>query len=65
MTDNSKALKGLLVYLRLTSICTSTIISHDPLLRQSICRCIIHAGHQLSVEELRYLRTVRVTAAVY
>lgn len=28
-------------------------------------RSTIHAGHQLSAEEFRYLRTVRVTAAVY
>ena len=62
---NSKALKGLLVQLRIISICTDIIISRDPMRRQLICRYIIHAGHQLSVEELCYLRTVRVTAAVY
>jgi hypothetical protein len=28
-------------------------------------RYAIHAGHQLSVKEFRYLRTVRVTAVVY
>jgi len=51
--------------LRVTSICTGFIISRGPFRRQSICRFTIHAGHQLSVEEFRYLRTVRVTAAVY
>jgi len=27
-------------------------------------RYIIHAGHQLNAKEFRYLRTVRVTAAI-
>lgn len=36
-----------------------------PTQRQRGDRDIIDAGHQLCAKELRYLRTVRVTAAVY
>ncbi|KAJ3218530.1 hypothetical protein HK099_005017, partial [Clydaea vesicula] len=63
--STSKASKGLPVPLRVASICTDNIISHGPEKRQWGCRSTIHAGHHLSDEELRYLRTVRVTAAVY
>jgi hypothetical protein len=34
-------------------------------LRQCFCRCAFHAGRNLPDKELRYLRTVIVTAAVY
>jgi hypothetical protein len=34
-------------------------------LRQCFCRYAIHAGRNLPDKELRYLRTVIVTAAVY
>jgi len=60
----SKASKGLPVPLRVASICTDYIISHGPEKRQWECRSTIHAGHQLSADKLRYLRTVRVTAAI-
>ena len=45
-------------------IFTVTSISPDSLLRQCPTRYAIHAGRLLSAEELRYLRTVIVTAAI-
>jgi len=61
---NSKAAKGLLVHQRVTSICTDIIISLVSSRRQLKRRDIIDAGHKLHAEEFRYLRTVRVTAAI-
>ena len=61
----SKALRGLSVQLRVTSIFTGTSISPGPLLRQRSSRYAIRAGRYLSDKEFRYLRTVIVTAAVY
>ena len=61
----SKALRGLSVQLRVTSIFTGTSISPGPLLRQRGNRYAIRAGRYLSDKEFRYLRTVIVTAAVY
>ena len=61
----SKALRGLSVQLRVTSIFTGTSISPGLLSRQLPSRYAIRAGRYLSDKEFRYLRTVKVTAAVY
>ena len=65
MLNCSKALRGLSVQLRVTSIFTGTSISPGPLLRQRSSRYAIRAGQNLPDKEFRYLRTVIVTAAVY
>jgi hypothetical protein len=39
--------------------------SPGSLLRQCPTRCAFRAGRLLSAEELRYLRTVKVTAAIH
>ena len=65
VSSYSKGARGLSVFPRVGGIFTSTTISLDPLLRQLPSRYAIHAGHQLNAKEFRYLRTVRVTAAVY
>jgi len=46
-------------------IFTERSISLDRYRRQWRSRYIIHAGRNLPAKEFRYLRTVRVTAAVY
>ena len=46
-------------------IFTERSISLDAYRRQRKSRYIIHAGRNLPAKEFRYLRTVRVTAAVY
>jgi hypothetical protein len=51
--------------LRERGIFTTTTISPGHWLRQCFCRYAIHAGRNLPDKELRYLRTVIVTAAVY
>ena len=61
----SKALRGLSVQSRVTSIFTSTTISPSALSRQCPSRYAIRAGQNLPDKEFRYLRTVIVTAAVY
>lgn|GEM_PF-782459 len=61
----SKGPRGLSVPPRVTSIFTGTETSPGPPLRQWPSRYAIHAGHNLRDKELRYLRTVRVTAVVY
>src|SRR5690554_7125243 len=61
----SKALRGLSVLSRVTSIFTGTTISPGPLLRQCPSRCAFRADRNLPDKEFRYLRTVIVTAAVY
>jgi hypothetical protein len=61
----SKALRGLSVQLRVTSIFTGTSISPGLLSRQLPSRYAIRAGRYLSDKEFRYLRTVKVTAAVH
>ena len=61
----SKAPRGLFVPPRVTRICTGPAISPSPSLRQSSSRSAIHAGRNLPDKGLRYLRTVRVTAAVH
>ena len=59
----SKAARGLFVLLRVIRIFTETSISPGPPLRQRSGRYAIHAGRNLPDKGLRYLRTVRVTAA--
>jgi hypothetical protein len=46
-------------------IITASVISPSPLLRQCSSRYAIHARRNLPDKELRYHRTVIVTAAVY
>ena len=65
MPSYSKALRGLSVQSRVTSIFTSTTISPSALSRQCPSRYAIRAGQNLPDKEFRYLRTVIVTAAVY
>src|SRR5262245_46874309 len=61
----SKGSRGLSVLARVRGILTTTAISPGPSLRQCSSRYAIHAGRNLPDKELRYLRTVIVTAAVY
>jgi hypothetical protein len=61
----SKALRGLSVLSRVTSIFTGTTISPGPLSRQRPSRYAFRAGRNLPDKEFRYLRTVIVTAAVH
>ncbi len=65
MPSYSKAPRGLSVLLWVTGICTGVSISPSPPLRQCPSRYTIHAGRNLPDKELRYLRTVIVTAAVH
>ena len=65
MISYSKALRGLSVQSRVTSIFTSTTISPSALSRQCPSRYAIRAGRNLPDKEFRYLRTVIVTAAVH
>ena len=61
----SKGSRGLSVLVRLRGIFTSTTISPSPLLRQWGSRYAIRARRNLPDKELRYLRTVIVTAAIH
>jgi hypothetical protein len=61
----SKAPRGLFVLSWVTRIFTGTSISPSPLSRQCSSRYSFRAGRNLPDKEFRYLRTVRVTAAVY
>src|SRR5215204_3732218 len=61
----SKGSRGLSVLARERGIFTTTAVSPSLLLRQCSSRYAIHAGRNLPDKELRYLRTVIVTAAVY
>ena len=56
---------GLSVLLREGGIFTATSISPSLRLRQRPSRYAVHARRNLPDKELRYLRTVIVTAAVY
>jgi hypothetical protein len=60
----SKGPRGLSVLPRVGRILTTTAISPSPSLRQRLSRYAIHARRNLPDKELRYLRTVIVTAAV-
>src|SRR5436309_10113047 len=61
----SKGSRGLSVLIRVRGIFTTTAISPSRSWRQWSSRYAIHAGRNLPDKELRYLRTVIVTAAVY
>jgi hypothetical protein len=61
----SKGPRGLSVLLRVRGIFTASSISPSRLLRQCSSGYAIHARRNLPDKELRYLRTVIVTAAVY
>lgn len=61
----SKGAQGLSVLSRVDGIFTVTTISLSLSPRQRPNRYAIHAGRNLPDKGFRYLRTVRVTAAVY
>jgi hypothetical protein len=61
----SEGSRGLSVSVRVRGIFTSATISPGRWLRQCSSHYAIHAGRNLPDKELRYLRTVIVTAAVY
>ena len=61
----SKAPRGLSVLLRVTRIFTGATFSPSFSLRQFPSRYAFHAGRYLADKEFRYLRTVRVTAAIH
>ena len=61
----SKGSWGLFVQSRAGGIFTATTISPGSSSRQRSTRYTIRAGRNLPDKEFRYLRTVRVTAAVY
>ena len=65
MLSYSEGSQGLSVPLRVLGIFTETTISPSSRLRQCPDRYTIRAGRNLPDKELRYLRTVIVTAAVY
>ena len=65
ISEYSKGSRGLSVLLRVNSIFTATTISPSLLLRQCPDRYTIRAGRNLPDKELRYLRTVIVTAAIH
>ena len=65
MSSYSKAPRGLFVLPRVARVFTGTAISPSPPPRQWPSRSTIHAGRNLPDKGLRYLRTVRVTAAVH
>jgi hypothetical protein len=64
MPTCSKAPRGLFVLSWGTRIFTGAAVSPGPLLRQRPSRYSFRAGRNLPDKEFRYLRTVRVTAAV-
>jgi hypothetical protein len=61
----SKGSRGLSVPMRVSGIFTGATVSPSLLLRQRPSCYTIRAGRNLPDKEFRYLRTVRVTAAVY
>ena len=61
----SQAPRGLFVLSWETRIFTGTSISPSPRSRQCSSRYSLRAGRNLPDKEFRYLRTVRVTAAVH
>jgi hypothetical protein len=64
MLAYSQGSRGLSVSQRVGGICTTTLASPSPSLRQCSSDYAIHARRNLPDKELRYLRTVIVTAAV-
>ena len=65
ITGCSEAPRGLSVLLRITRIFTGATFSPSFSLRQFPSRYAFHAGRYLADKEFRYLRTVRVTAAIH
>ena len=65
ITSYSKGSRGLFVQSQEGGIFTATTVSPGFSLRQRPSRYTIRAGRNLPAKEFRYLRTVRVTAAVY
>ncbi len=65
MPDCSKAARGLFVLVEVGRVFTATAISPSECSRQLLARDAIRAGRNLPDKELRYRRTVIVTAAVY
>ena len=65
MPGYSEGSRGLSVLVRERGIFTTTTVSPGLLLRQCPSRYAIHAGRNLPDKELRYLRTVIVTAAIH
>jgi hypothetical protein len=65
MPNYSKAPRGLFVLIQLGRVFTATAISPSRSLRQLLARYAFRAGRNLPDKELRYRRTVIVTAAVY
>jgi hypothetical protein len=61
----SQGSRGLSVLPRVCGVLTATIISPSPSSRHCSSRYAIHARRNLPDKELRYHRTVIVTAAVY
>lgn len=62
--SNSKAAKGLLVYLEVSCICTAITISPSQSPRQLLYREIIHARPHLTAKVFRYLRILRYKTAI-
>ena len=65
ISEYSKGSRGLSVPSRVNGIFTATTISPSLSLRQHPDRYAIRAGRNLPDKEFRYLRTVRVTAAIH
>ncbi len=65
MPNYSKTPRGLFVQVHVGRVFTATAISPSRGLRQLLARDAIRAGRNLPDKELRYRRTVIVTAAVY
>jgi hypothetical protein len=65
MPNCSKAPRGLFVLVEVGRVFTAIAISPSKGLRQLLARYAFRARRQLSDKELRYRRTVIVTAAVY
>ena len=61
----SKAPRGLSVLMQVIRVFTDIPISPSPSSRQRFCHSTFRAGRNLPDKELRYLRTVIVTAAVH
>jgi len=65
MSNYSKAPRGLFVLVEVGRVFTATAISPSEGSRQLSTRYAFRAGRNLPDKELRYRRTVIVTAAVY
>ena len=65
MSTFSKAPRGLFVHVEVGRVFTAIAISPSKPSRQLLARYAIHAGQNSPGKELRYLRTVIVTAAVH